>query len=518
METEGKLPSSFGKKKTVNKQNRRNELKEKVAGQKFIHVTSTNKSNSIIQTGPSIPKDFCPSKYPITQELYIKSPNSPKQLSSIVVNENGNRVYTGGYMSTIQYWDLNSINAFQTLESVNIQSELPSCINSIDIATNESIVLTTNNEAEISLYDNKGLKKGRTKRGDMYLYDTLNTSGHTGIVTSAYISPSNQKLFASSSQDGTLRFWDMDHLDKQLMLYKLGTKGGIRNPGYGLRWSIDGGGVFVVTGDSTVSFYSESGATPFALYKLPLSSPAASLDVASDGVHIVARSQSQNEISMWDIRQPLAPIFTQKTYSNSPTVSFSPDCKKILVGETVHTKSSYGGGVSIVSCDNGVIDDYISLPSGVGATCTQWNKNTNQIYIGCSDGSLRVMFDYHQSSKGAMLAICQPIAIRKETDEAIIGTLIPKLVNTDKERVISGFWFQFTDKETRDKRIHAEPKAPQFGEGHHGQLATHPLHILLKELGQVDTPDERDVISEMHAREKEASKKLFTGYKDNRPD
>jgi hypothetical protein len=180
------------------------------------------------------------------------------------------------------------------------------------------------------------------------------------------------------------------------------------------------------------------------------------------------------------------------------------------VPETVHRGSIFGGSLAFLNSETGEKAETVMFPAGIGARCCLWHNSTNQISVGCTDGTTRVLYDFMTSEKGVILSLEQGISMKSETDRAVVGHLTPRLIDPETERVIRGFWFPYADPEKRDRRAAAEPKVPLWGEGHHGQIAVHPLQAKLKELGQVDVPDDSDIVEALRARNKAAEVKYFT--------
>ena len=252
--------------------------------------------------------------------------------------------------------------------------------------------------------------------------------------------------------------------------------------------------------------------------KLQLPTVGGQIAVAPNGVNVAVRAFDDYDLTMWDIRKTDSPVWTSNASSKAPGVAFSPDSAHLAVPETVPKGSIYGGRLSFLGCGGGELEGEVPLQSGVGATVLEWNEKTNQIYVGCTDGIARIFFDASASRKGAMLAIARGIYQRTETDNAVIGELIPRLIDPEQERVIRGFWFPYSSEELRNKRESALPKAPLWGEGHHGQLAVHPVQQELVELGQVDTPDTMDILEAIRRHKKDAELGYFTKSHAKRPE
>jgi hypothetical protein len=274
-----------------------------------------------------------------------------------------------------------------------------------------------------------------------------------------------------------------------------------------LAWA--GDGLFVCANDGTVAYFDE-GQSSVAM-KLDCRDVMASIDARDH--FVVVRSEAEGRVVLFDARNADSPIWSFRCSSSVQSVGLSPDGAIVLACEMVSREAVCGGGIRLISVADGVEQEQVMFPAGVGGRCCQWNRATNQIAVGCSDGITRVLFDCRLSRNGVLLSLEHGIAVKNETDEAAVGQLVPQLVDPETERVIGGFWFPFTDAAKRDKRAAQEPKAPLWGEGHHGQIATAPLQVQLKELYHEDEPDDTDIVESLRARNKAAEAKYFTSVR-----
>lgn len=60
------------------------------------------------------------------------------------------------------------------------------------------------------IYDRDGLTLGEFVKGDMYIRDLKNTKGHICGLTSGEWHPKNRETILTSSEDGSLRLWDVN--------------------------------------------------------------------------------------------------------------------------------------------------------------------------------------------------------------------------------------------------------------------------------------------------------------------
>lgn len=490
------LPCDFGKHREVNH----------TQNSKTHSISISRERKLLAQVGPVL-STFCP-RFPVTSEYQVKHHSKP--VTCLAFDPSGSRLFTGSSDCSVKYWNFAAMKIEQTTPDVSIELDMACEITSIDY--NGKLVLAASQTPEIGLYDLAGLKKGSTRRGDMYLYDISKTYGHVAPVNDAAFSKTDPNQFVSCSSDGTVRFWDVRKLNEQRWLFKLGERAGPRVPARSLVWSDEN---VLACGDDGLIYILERDQMQ---RKFAVGEPVRALDAFGD----LVASRCQNRFFIWDLRNLSNSLAVFDCSSDVESVSFSPDGKTIMVPEMVNRRSIFGGCLRFVDLENREEVDRVMFTAGVGAKCCKWHRETNQIAVGCSDGITRVLFDFASSKKGVLLSLEKGVCIRTETDEAVIGNITPRLVDPETERVITvggtGFWFPYTDAEKRDKRAAQQPKAPLWGEGHHGQIATHPRQVQLRELQQVDEPDDTDIVESLRARDKEAQVKYFTSVKDRRPE
>ena len=507
------LPSAFGKKSKLSHNNPKHE-KELIKQEKQEMIFKSKGRQKLPEIGPSLPKRTEKPMFPITQEFQIGEKSN--SITTIFANKEGTRLYTGGNECTICYYNLNGMDVYgRKCESI-IKLNDSFTVNSIDVSENGNKVAVATGSPQIKIFDSKGLRKQTSKRGDMYLYDATNTEGHTAAVTCLQFKPEEDATLASVSLDGTLRFWRSDRLDVKPLIYRLSAAGGVRNPAYGMCWSPDAKGVYVAASDGFISYFTEKITTRSASFKIDCRKEGngkttipGSVIVVNDN-QICVKEYEGTCLMLWDIRNPDKSIWTHETISRCPCINIGPN-QTVLVPESIPRGSKRGGMLKFVSLENGETIEDVSMPHGIGVNAAAWNEETNQIFCGCSDGITRVLLDNEISKGGVMNALDRVVTFNKETDEAAIGSLLPKLVDPSCERIIKGFWFPFTSESVSKRREEQLPKAPIFGEGYKGQLGVASYQRELIEVGEVGTPDDVDIVESIRSHDKAAKVGYFTG-------
>lgn len=65
------------------------------------------------------------------------------------------------------------------------------------------------------IYDRDGLTLGEFVKGDMYIRDLKNTKGHISGLTCGEWHPQAKETILTSSEDGSLRIWDVNDFKSQ---------------------------------------------------------------------------------------------------------------------------------------------------------------------------------------------------------------------------------------------------------------------------------------------------------------
>lgn len=78
----------------------------------------------------------------------------------------------------------------------------------------------------VQIYDRDGLTLGEFVKGDMYIRDLKNTKGHISGLTCGEWHPKTKETILTSSEDGSLRIWDVNDFKSQKQVspsYSLAT-------------------------------------------------------------------------------------------------------------------------------------------------------------------------------------------------------------------------------------------------------------------------------------------------------
>lgn len=168
-------------------------------------------------------------------------------VSSLAVDSAGARVLSGSYDYTVRMYDFQGMNSrlqsFRQIEpseghQVRSLSWSPTsgqflCVTGSAQAKvwfHENVLLDSffsiyelftlvSSFWNFQIYDRDGLTLGEFMKGDMYIRDLKNTKGHICGLTCGEWHPRNKETILTSSEDGSLRIWDVNNFLSQTQVF-----------------------------------------------------------------------------------------------------------------------------------------------------------------------------------------------------------------------------------------------------------------------------------------------------------
>ena len=136
------------------------------------------------------------------------------------------------------------------------------------------------------------------------------------------------------------------------------------------------------------------------------------------GTQIASRSAQDDTVKIWEARRlsrsasPLVTCVGLPSVQERAPCAFSPDGKKLVAGSSFYTKDSSGNRVergslkffSIPIAKKDKISSVVEMELSSGVIHTKWHPKLNQVFVGCSDGSILVYFDPKKSRNGALIS------------------------------------------------------------------------------------------------------------------
>eukprot|EP01111_Echinosteliopsis_oligospora_P005024 TRINITY_DN1818_c0_g1_i1.p1 TRINITY_DN1818_c0_g1~~TRINITY_DN1818_c0_g1_i1.p1 ORF type:complete len:576 (+),score=191.52 TRINITY_DN1818_c0_g1_i1:29-1756(+) len=345
---------------------------------------------------------------PVTHEIELSGYS--KAVNALGIDPAGARLATGGSDGFVKLWDFagmdSSLRCFRDIEPCPGHQ-----IKSLQYSNTGDRILVASGSAQAKIIDRDAFELAEFVKGDQYLADMGNTKGHVSAISNAMWHPLENDKILTSSIDGTMRLWDVKDTKKHKSILRAKNTRGTRTGVVFGMISPDAKFIAAACQDGSLQIWQGKG--PYSKANIIVreahepTSSISCLSFSADGLHLVSRG-CDDTLKVWDTRNFKTPI---KVVSNLPNhfeqtdVIFSPDEDFIITG-TSAKKGSEGG--SLVFFDRHSLEPVKQLGMG-GASVVRvtWNKSINQIFVGCSDGKTRVLYDPAMSKRGALLCVAK---------------------------------------------------------------------------------------------------------------
>mmetsp|Transcript_48613 Transcript_48613/g.105396 ORF Transcript_48613/g.105396 Transcript_48613/m.105396 type:complete len:482 (-) Transcript_48613:434-1879(-) len=312
-------------------------------------------------------------------------------------------------------------------------------LRSIDYSpTADTLVVAGSNNQPVVL-DRDGRKLGTLMKGDMYIRDMRHTKGHVAATTGARWHVHDSNVFATCSEDGTVRLWDvtvaLERGDDAMSLnVQSGQTGvcvvkderGIKSGVTCAAWRPNGDSLMCGAKDGSLQLWEFRASECKPVVLLPRGTPKSEFKAeqlrpktVTRGAHahgadvscvrwqkdgnIVSSRSTDGTLKVWDLRRfesPLAEWGDLPCLSPMSGCDYSPD-ESLLVAGTAVKK---GAGKPVLA--------FFSLKSmqrvaqleldGAAVVPIIWHPRLNQILLGNNDGRAYALYDPSMSEKGVM--------------------------------------------------------------------------------------------------------------------
>eukprot|EP01126_Amoeba_proteus_P028091 TRINITY_DN2776_c0_g1_i1.p1 TRINITY_DN2776_c0_g1~~TRINITY_DN2776_c0_g1_i1.p1 ORF type:complete len:254 (+),score=31.82 TRINITY_DN2776_c0_g1_i1:391-1152(+) len=160
--------------------------------------------------------DDNPSGLPITHEVELKAHEG--HVTALALDKSGSRLVSGGYDSTIKFWDFNAMdNRLKSFRSIEPPTDVISMLNFSP--TGDRFIMASNSP-QARVYDRDGKELVELPKGYPYISDMANTKGHINHITAAHFHP-KKDVVITSSLDCSIRFWCLETFKKHKDIIKL---------------------------------------------------------------------------------------------------------------------------------------------------------------------------------------------------------------------------------------------------------------------------------------------------------
>lgn len=371
-------------------------------------VTSDDGSDSDLDDLPPDNK----LRIPLSNEIVLKGHS--RIVSALAVDHSGSRVLSGSYDYTVRMYDFqgmtSKLQSFRQLEPFEGHQ-----VRSISWSPTSDRFLCVTGSAQAKIYDRDGLTLGEFIKGDMYIRDLKNTKGHISGLTGGEWNPKSKETILTSSEDGSLRVWDVNDFKSQKQVIKPKLARPMRVPVTACAWDHEGKRIVGAVGDGSIQLWSVKpgwGSRPDIHVERAHTDDVSGLKFSVDGLILLSRSMD-GTLKVWDLRQMKNPI---KIFDNIPNhyaqtnAAFSPDEQLIFTGTSVEKEDTNGGMLCFYDRRKLELVSRIGVSPHQSVVRCTWHPKINQVFATVGDkkeGGTHILYDPSMSQRGALVCVAR---------------------------------------------------------------------------------------------------------------
>ncbi|KAK8969662.1 hypothetical protein KSP40_PGU009442 [Platanthera guangdongensis] len=351
-------------------------------------------------------------RIPISNEIVLKGHS--RIVSALAVDHSGSRVLSGSYDYNVRMYDFqgmtSKLQSFRQLEPFEGHQ-----VRSLSWSPTSDRFLCVTGSAQAKIYDRDGLTLGEFIKGDMYIRDLKNTKGHISGLTGGEWNPKSKETILTSSEDGSLRLWDVNDFTSQKQVIKPKLARPMRVAVTACAWDHEGKRIAGAAGDGSIQLWSiKTGwySRPDIHVERAHTDDVSGLKFSVDGLILLSRSMDDT-LKVWDLRQMKNPV---KIFDSLPNhypqtnAAFSPDEQLIFTGTSVEKEDTAGGMLCFYDRRKLELLSRVGVTPHQSVVCCAWHPRINQVFATAGDkkeGGTHILYDPAVSKRGALVCIAR---------------------------------------------------------------------------------------------------------------
>eukprot|EP01127_Copromyxa_protea_P006905 TRINITY_DN16844_c0_g1_i1.p1 TRINITY_DN16844_c0_g1~~TRINITY_DN16844_c0_g1_i1.p1 ORF type:complete len:567 (+),score=137.55 TRINITY_DN16844_c0_g1_i1:310-2010(+) len=497
------LPSQFGKKAKPGEVNPQLDAtrKKKVVKEEKVKVMGAQLPEPVYVFGQNMPKEKTleegeggqaeyddsvlddPLQLPITHEVELKGHEG--HVTALALDPKGSRLVTGGYDSVLKFWDFNAMDhRLQSFRTIEPEVDVVSVLNYSP--TGDRIIMASN-APQAKVFDRDGSELVVFPKGYPYIRDMACTKGHVNHVTGAVFHPLKRDVAITSSLDCTIRIWNLESYREHKHIIKLKNAQGAVKSGV-TAMGIDSQAKLIAacTQNGELHFYPMDGPYTKTSSRFntahQFGSETSSVRFSKDNIHLYTRG-GDDTLKVWDIRKieggPLKVFEDLPNKYSETSVVESPSGELIATGTSV--KGSQNDVGSLVFFSKSTLEQVKKIEVSTESVISiLWHPELNQIFCGCSDRNVHVLYNPEKSKKGVMYCVSKhPKKVHAEDQQFAMNIQNPHALPLFKDQPSAR---RAREKARQDPVRSHRPDAPQIGPGAGGKLGSSLTASIMKDL------------------------------------
>ncbi|KAI3644591.1 hypothetical protein MP228_010755 [Amoeboaphelidium protococcarum] len=328
-----------------------------------------------------------------------------KCVTALSFTPQGNHLITGSRDYSVHLYDFNQMD--QSLQSQRQVYPWDGYhIHDLQFNRKGNAFICCSGASSVKLFNRDGSELVEFQSGDMYLKNLKRCSGHISAVSQCLWSPHDESVFATGSTDSTIRIWSVEQKRQSKECYELPSKknhsiGRLDNAVNSICFKDASGNTVMGAGQLNGSIYGFDRRTPHMRPCIQIENAhtpgneiCSIFTVNKDSNTLLSRCTdgSLKSFDLRDQKQCLNEVNDLSCSFPEANIITDPTEQYVLVPVSGDSRQGFPGSMSIHAItDLSLVDTIADFNSSVVRLC--WNEQSNQLAVGCSDGSVSILYD-----------------------------------------------------------------------------------------------------------------------------